>query len=120
MIILMIGSAIFGNLCSYAFVEGLSIGASTVAYGLLGAILFLGLEQRKIFMHFVRTLVFPILIFSIFWIIIEPGIDVYGHLGGFFRRLFNRKYFRFAKTVVLYLTYIFSWSNLTYFNHGAF
>lgn len=83
MIILMIGSAIFGNLCSYAFVEGLSIGASTVAYGLLGAILFLGLEQRKIFMHFVRTLVFPILIFSIFWIIIEPGIDVYGHLGGF-------------------------------------
>lgn len=81
--ILIVGSAILGNLCSYAFVDGLSIGASTVAYGLLGAVLFLGIEQRKIFMHFVRTLVFPILAFSIFWVILEPGIDVYGHLGGF-------------------------------------
>ena len=35
------------------------------------------------FMHFVRTLVLPILLFSVIWIFLEPNIDFYGHLGGF-------------------------------------
>ena len=83
MLVIIIGSAIFGNLCSYAFIDGLSIGASTVAYGLLGALLFLGIESRKMFMHFVRTLVLPILLFSVIWIFLEPNIDFSGHLGGF-------------------------------------
>lgn len=83
MLILIITSAIFGNLCSYAFIEGPSLGASTVAYGLLGALLFLGIENRKMFMHFVRTLVLPILLFSLLWAVIEPTIDFYGHIGGF-------------------------------------
>lgn len=83
MLILIIASAILGNLCSYAFIEGPSLGASTVAYGLLGALLFLGIENRKMFMHFVRTLVLPILLFSLFWAVIEPSVDFYGHMGGF-------------------------------------
>lgn len=83
MLILIVGTAIFGNLCSYAFIEGPSLGASTVAYGLLGGLLFLGIENRKMFMHFVRTLVFPILLFSVLWAVVEPTIDFYGHLGGF-------------------------------------
>lgn len=83
MAIIILGSSFFGNLCSYAFVEGPSLGASTVAYGLLGALLFLGIEKRKMFMHFVRTLVFPILVISIFWVIVDPSIDFYGHVGGF-------------------------------------
>ncbi len=83
MLVLIMASALFGNLFSYAFVEGPSVGASTVAYGLLGALLFLGLENRKMFMHLVRTLVFPILLFSVIWMFLEPNIDIYGHLGGF-------------------------------------
>lgn len=83
MLILIIASAILGNLCSYAFIQGPSLGASTVAYGLLGALLFLGIENRKMFMHFVRTLVLPILLFSLFWAVIEPSVDFYGHMGGF-------------------------------------
>ena len=82
-LVIILGSAFFGNLCSYAFVEGPSLGASTVAYGLLGALLFLGIEKRKVFMHFVRTLVFPILLISVFWLVLDPSIDFYGHLGGF-------------------------------------
>ena len=82
-LVIILVSAFFGNLCSYAFVEGPSLGASTVAYGLLGALLFLGIEKRKVFMHFVRTLVFPILLISVFWLVLDPSIDFYGHLGGF-------------------------------------
>lgn len=82
-LIIIIGSALLGNLFSFAFIENISLGASTVAYGLLGALLFLGIENRKMFMHLVKGLIAPILLFSVFWAIIDPSIDVYGHIGGF-------------------------------------
>lgn len=82
-LLIMVGAAILGNLFSFAFVENVSLGASTIAYGLLGALLFLGIENRKMFMHLVKGLIFPILSFSVFWAIIDPSIDFYGHLGGF-------------------------------------
>ena len=81
--IIIIGSAFLGNLFSFAFIENVSLGASTVAYGLLGAMLFLGIENRKMFMHLVKGMIFPIMLFSIVWAIIDPTIDFYGHLGGF-------------------------------------
>lgn len=83
LLIIMLGSALLGNLCIFAFIENISLGASTVAYGLLGALLFLGIENRKMFMHFVKGMIFPILLFSIIWAVIDPTIDFYGHLGGF-------------------------------------
>ena len=83
MIIIMLGSAILGNLFSFGFSTTISLGASTVAYGLIGALLFLGLENRKMFMHLIRGIVFPILGFSLIWGMIDQSIDLYGHLGGF-------------------------------------
>ncbi len=80
---IMLGAAVIGNLFSFAFSTTISLGASTVAYGLIGAILFLGLENRKMFMHLVRGLVFPILAFSLLWGVLDQSIDLYGHLGGF-------------------------------------
>lgn len=81
-LILIVGSAFIGNLFSYAFVSNISLGASTVAYGLLGALLFLGIENRKLFMGLVKNMVFPILILSFFWAFIDSSVDGYGHLGG--------------------------------------
>ena len=82
-LILILGSAVIGNLFSYAFVPHISLGASTVTYGLLGGLLFLGIENRKMFMGLNKNMVFPILFLSIFWSMIDSSIDGYGHLGGF-------------------------------------
>ena len=79
----MLGSAIMGSLFSFAFVPQVSLGASTVAYGLLGGLLFLGIENRKMFMSMVRRLVGPIIAFSLLWIVVDSTIDGFGHLGGF-------------------------------------
>jgi membrane associated rhomboid family serine protease len=83
LIVIFSASAFLGNLFSYAFVENVSLGASTVAYGLIGALLFAGLENRKLFMGLVRSLVFPILLFSLLWSFIDSTVDGFGHLGGF-------------------------------------
>lgn len=82
-LIIMVGSALLGNLFSFAFIENVSLGASTIAYGLLGGLLFLGIENRKMFMHLVKGMILPILLFSVIWGIVDPTIDFYGHLGGF-------------------------------------
>ncbi|MCL1949601.1 MAG: rhomboid family intramembrane serine protease [Turicibacter sp.] len=83
MAILMLGSAIFGTLFSFAFVIQVSLGSSTVAYGILGGLLFLGIENRKMFMSMVRRLVAPIVAFSALWAFIDSNVDPFGHLGGF-------------------------------------
>lgn len=83
MIVLFIGSAIVGSLFSYAFVPQVSLGASTIAYGVLGGLLFMGLENRKMFMGLVRRIVFPILAFSVLWTFLNTTGDVFGHIGGF-------------------------------------
>jgi len=82
-LIIMMSSAFVGNLFSYAFVSNVSLGASTIAYGLLGGLLFLGLENRKMFMGLVKNMILPILLLSIFLTAIDPVVDGYGHLGGF-------------------------------------
>lgn len=82
LLLIMIASAFMGGLFSYAFVTNVSLGASGIAYGLLGALLFLGIENRKMFMGIVRNLVFPILLLSLFWVMVDPVIDGYSHLGG--------------------------------------
>lgn len=83
MILLIIGSALMGTLFSFAFVPQVSLGASAIAYGILGGLFFLGIENRKMFMSMVRRLVGPILVFSVFWTILDSTIDAYGHFGGF-------------------------------------
>ncbi|HAX72872.1 MAG TPA: rhomboid family intramembrane serine protease, partial [Firmicutes bacterium] len=82
-VIIILVSAVIGNLFSFAYVENISFGASTVAFGLIGAILFMCLENRKMFIHLIKGLILPILAFSFIWGIIDPSIDVFGHLGGF-------------------------------------
>ena len=82
-VLVMLGSALIGNLFSFAFSADISLGASTVAYGLLGAVLFLGMENPKLFMKLVRGFVFPLLVISIVWGLIDSTIDLYGHIGGF-------------------------------------
>ena len=81
-LIIIAASAIIGNLFSFAFVPSISLGASTVAYGMLGALLFLGIENRKMFMGLMKNMVFPILFLSVFWSLIDSSIDGFGHLGG--------------------------------------
>ncbi|MGL4335641.1 MAG: rhomboid family protein [Turicibacter sp.] len=82
-VIILFASAFVGNLFSFAFIENISFGASTVAFGLIGAILFMGLENRKMYIHLVKGFIFPILAFSLVWGLIDPSIDLLGHIGGF-------------------------------------
>lgn len=83
MVVIIIVSAFMGSLVGFAFSTSFSVGASGVAYGFLGVLLFLGFEMRKIFMPLISRLIIPMIISSIFLILLVPNIDHFGHLGGF-------------------------------------
>ena len=83
MVVLILVSAIVGNLFSFAFLPNVSLGASTVAYGFLGGLLFLGFENRKTFMVLVKNMVLPIVLFSFVFSFMDTQTDAFGHLGGF-------------------------------------
>ena len=84
LIIIIYFSALLGGLASFGFSSNFSIGASTVAYGFLGVMVFLAFEMRKIYMPFLKTNVLPMLAFSIVFSLFMPNIDHFGHIGGFF------------------------------------
>ena len=83
MVVIIIVSALMGGLFSFAFNPGISVGASGVAYGFLGVLLFLGFEMRKMFMPLIRRLIIPFVVTSVFFGLFMSNIDHFGHLGGF-------------------------------------
>ena len=83
MILIILISAIMGSLFSFAFSPTNSLGASGVAYGFIGASIFLGFEMRKTFMPFLKQVIFPMLIVSTMFSMFMTNIDHFGHLGGF-------------------------------------
>jgi len=76
-------SAIMSGLFGFALSTNFSLGASGVAYGFIGASVFLGFELRKTFMPILRQVIIPMLIISVAFSLFMPNIDHFGHLGGF-------------------------------------
>jgi len=83
MVFIILISAITAGLFGFAFSENYSLGASGVAYGFIGVLVFLGFEMRRTFMPLLKQIIIPILIIStLFSVFIPSNTDHFGHLGG--------------------------------------
>jgi len=82
-VLIMLVSAVLGTLFSFAFSTSFGWGASTVAFGIIGAIIFLGFEDRKRYMPLVKHSILPIIGMSILFDMMMPNVDSFAHFGGF-------------------------------------
>ncbi|HKJ39803.1 MAG TPA: rhomboid family intramembrane serine protease [Anaerolineales bacterium] len=82
---LYILGAFAGNVASFLFSDGYSIGASTAVFGLIGAEAVFLFQNRKLLAgHFRRAIgnVLFIIAINLFLVGSLPGIDNWGHIGG--------------------------------------
>jgi rhomboid protease GluP len=78
-------SAFTGNVASFLFSPGYSVGASTAIFGLLGAEAVFLIQNRKVFPGQFRSAIGNIIFIAainLFIIGSLPGIDNWGHIGG--------------------------------------
>jgi rhomboid protease GluP len=82
--LLYVLGAFTGNVISFLFSAGYSVGASTAVFGLLGAEAIFLYQNRKLFAgQFGRAIQNVIFIAAInLFLGLQPGIDNWGHVGG--------------------------------------
>lgn len=82
--IIFMVSGVCGNLMSFALGNGISAGSSTAIFGLFGAFLMIAFQYRG--NDFVRSTAKTFVLFVVINLVFDiftPGIDIYGHIGGF-------------------------------------
>ena len=83
--LLYVLGAFAGNVASFLFSPGYSVGASTAIFGLLGAEAIFLIQNRKVFPGQFRSAIGNIIFIAainLFLIGSLPGIDNWGHIGG--------------------------------------
>jgi rhomboid protease GluP len=75
-------AGLFGSIASFIFSVQPSVGASGAIFGLLGALVYYGVEEPKIFKKYFGYSVITTIIINIFITFSIPGIDYSAHLGG--------------------------------------
>jgi len=79
-------AGIFGSIASFMFSPNSGVGASGAIFGLLGAMLYIGVEKPALFKkHFGYNVIVTIVI-NLFYGSIKAGIDNFAHIGGANRR----------------------------------
>jgi rhomboid protease GluP len=84
-LLLYLLGAFAGNVFSFLFSSGYSVGASTAIFGLLGAEAVFLIQNRKVFAGQFRSAIGNIIFIAainLFIIGSLPGIDNWGHIGG--------------------------------------
>jgi rhomboid protease GluP len=84
-LLLYILGAFTGNVASFLFSNGYSVGASTAIFGLLGAEAVFLIQNREVFAGRFRSAIGNIIFIAainLFIIGSLPGIDNWGHIGG--------------------------------------
>ena len=84
-LLLYVVGAFTGNVASFLFSDGYSVGASTAIFGLLGAEAVFLIQNRKSFPGQFRSAIGNIIFIAainLFIIGSLPGIDNWGHIGG--------------------------------------
>jgi rhomboid protease GluP len=78
-------SGVLGCIASFIFSNSLSLGASGAIMGIGGSFIYIWLKNRRAFLGNSRQyLTFVFLVFiNLFYGLTRPGIDNYGHFGGF-------------------------------------
>lgn len=77
-------SGITGNIMSYLFSPSISAGASTSIFGIFGAIVMCGIFFRR--NDEIRRFgwnMWKIVLLNLGMNLIQPGVDMFGHIGGF-------------------------------------
>lgn len=76
--------AFAGNVMSFLFTTGASVGASTAIFALIGAELVFLLQNRKLFANQFRSAIGNVvfIIFVNLFLGLAPSIDNWGHIGG--------------------------------------
>lgn len=87
-LLILLASALGTTLASYAVTDALTLGASGVAYGLLGSAVVFGLKYRKVLPRRHRAVLgaaaLPTVAIFLYMGFTSEGIDNWGHLGGLF------------------------------------
>jgi rhomboid protease GluP len=79
-------SALCGAIASYAFTYGISAGASTAMFGLIGTLFAFFTRNRAVFGEMSRTRLsnlIIVIVMNVFIGLSTPAIDNWGHIGGF-------------------------------------
>lgn len=75
-------AGILGNLCSFLFVPGPSVGASGAIFGLMGILLYFGLERPLQFKVYFGSSIITTILINLVYGFSSTGIDNFAHLGG--------------------------------------
>lgn len=81
-IIIYLMSAVFGNLLSMLFTDGISAGASGAIFGLLGSILYFGYHYRVYLDGVLKSQIIPLIVLNLLIGFTLSGIDNAAHIGG--------------------------------------
>lgn len=82
-IIIFILSGIFGSIMSIAFTHNtISAGASGAIFGLLGALLYFGINYRTYLGEAIKRTIIPIIVVNLIISFFAEGIDLAAHIGG--------------------------------------
>lgn len=75
-------SGIGGSLTSFALSTSVSAGASGALFGMFGALLYFGVNYKKLFFQTMGRNIIFVLVLNLFIGILIPNIDMGAHLGG--------------------------------------
>jgi len=75
-------SGLTGGLFSYMFSLNPSAGASGAIFGLMGSLLYFRQRKLDIFRRIFGTRLLMIIFINLFYGLVQPGIDNWGHIGG--------------------------------------
>lgn len=75
-------AGILGNVASFAFCPSVSVGASGAIFGLLGALLYLGIKYKEVISSSYITNIVTMIMFNLAYGLMHRGIDNYAHMGG--------------------------------------
>lgn len=75
-------AGILGNIASFMFSPNWGVGASGAIFGLLGALLYFGLERPALFKKFFGYNILVIIVINLGYGLSTSGIDNFAHIGG--------------------------------------
>lgn len=81
-IVIYILAGILGNVASFAFLSSPGVGASGANFGLLGAMLYFGIQKPAIFRGKLGYNILFVIVINLVYGFSRPGIDNAAHIGG--------------------------------------
>jgi rhomboid protease GluP len=115
-------AGILGNVASFMFSPNWGIGASGAIFGLMGALLYFGLERPALFKRFFGYNILVIIIINLTYGFSTTGIDNFAHIGGLLGGFLatgiivnsGRSRWYFNRVLYLVLTIIITASGIAY------